>query len=350
MATVRVGGRLYAIGGYGGGKVVEVFNPPFYDSDHDGLADDEELESYGTDPLIADTNIDTDGDGLMNAEEVLTYGTDPLVADSDLDSDGDGLTNVEEIDKVGTDPLNVDTDSDYFSDKLDPLPFINNFYIIIPSIIIVVGSIPVKWGENRLRLMRAILTEVNKREFFSLEGIRYFLSLESTKLRKITHMLLKKSILSNFIHKLLKMKQIDYVYFSDIDAYGSRWLVNDFQSKHKFKIASKYSRRVISPEEDLAKATCTCRASDQELRQRLRPYWPGFNLCRNCRKPFVKDSREPELPYAAPTPKDVIEYAYCLCGAKTKPSYRFCKICGRPIHMEPPPWWLKATWILMGID
>lgn len=103
-------------------------------------------------------------------------------------------------------------------------------------------------------------------------------------------------------------------------------------------------------EVDLVKANCTCGASDQELRQQLRPYWPGFNLCRNCGKTFVNDSRDPELPHTAPTPIDVIKYAYCLCGAKTKPSYRFCKICGRSIHMEPPPWWLKATWILMGID
>ena len=69
------------------------------DSDHDGLGDDEETDTYGTDPA----NPDTDGDGLLDGQEVA-IGTDPL----DTDTDGDGISDKDEVD-AETDPLNPDT-------------------------------------------------------------------------------------------------------------------------------------------------------------------------------------------------------------------------------------------------
>lgn len=92
--------------------------PPPYDSDWDGLENDEEFRA-GTDP----DDADTDYDGLLDGEEVLDYLTDPLDRDTDRDglddgdevmtyytdpnysdSDGDGLYDGEEVD-FGTDPL-----------------------------------------------------------------------------------------------------------------------------------------------------------------------------------------------------------------------------------------------------
>jgi len=46
---------------------------PEPDTDHDGLSDREELEVYGTSPLMPDT----DGDGYTDYQEVVTYGFDP---------------------------------------------------------------------------------------------------------------------------------------------------------------------------------------------------------------------------------------------------------------------------------
>ncbi|UJG44086.1 MAG: right-handed parallel beta-helix repeat-containing protein [Candidatus Heimdallarchaeum endolithica] len=103
------------------------------DTDSDGLTDGDEVNTYGTDPLVSDT----DSDGLTDGDEVNTCGTDPLVSDSDgdgmldgwevdnsldpltddssLDPDIDGLTNLEEY-QAGTDPNNSDTDSDCLTD------------------------------------------------------------------------------------------------------------------------------------------------------------------------------------------------------------------------------------------
>jgi hypothetical protein len=46
---------------------------PEPDTDHDGLSDREELQVYGTSPLMADT----DGDGMNDFQEVVTNGFDP---------------------------------------------------------------------------------------------------------------------------------------------------------------------------------------------------------------------------------------------------------------------------------
>ena len=71
------------------------------DNDSDGLGNGREIE-LGTDPL----NPDTDDDDLNDGEEVNSYGTDPLVPDTD----NDGLDDVAEI-EFETDPLNPDSDS-----------------------------------------------------------------------------------------------------------------------------------------------------------------------------------------------------------------------------------------------
>jgi len=47
----------------------------------------------GTDP----DNLDTDNDGVNDELEVNTLGTNPLFADDDIDNDGDGFTNAEEV-------------------------------------------------------------------------------------------------------------------------------------------------------------------------------------------------------------------------------------------------------------
>jgi hypothetical protein len=58
------------------------------DADADGLNHDVEL-SYGTSPILADT----DGDGLTDSLEINLYATSPTLADSD----SDGLTDGEEV-------------------------------------------------------------------------------------------------------------------------------------------------------------------------------------------------------------------------------------------------------------
>ncbi len=127
------------------------------DADNDGLCNEEE-EALGTDPLVADTDLDglsdgyevryginpldgtdgnsidtdadglgdatevglglnpeiydTDSDGLSDGDEVNLYGTQPLVKDTD----GDGISDGDEI-KIGVlDPLLADTDGDGISD------------------------------------------------------------------------------------------------------------------------------------------------------------------------------------------------------------------------------------------
>jgi hypothetical protein len=66
------------------------------DSDADGLTDDDEINTYSTDPMVADT----DGDSLSDGDEALVHGTNPLDADTDGDSYNDG----DEV-FMGTDPL-----------------------------------------------------------------------------------------------------------------------------------------------------------------------------------------------------------------------------------------------------
>jgi len=85
------------------------------DDDNDGLDDLDEV-TYGTNPLL----VDTDGDGLTDGQEVNLGGvqlSEPLLADSD----SDGLTDLEEV-NLGTDPLLEDTDIDGILDNVDNCP------------------------------------------------------------------------------------------------------------------------------------------------------------------------------------------------------------------------------------
>ena len=130
------------------------------DSDGDGVADDDEVNIYGTDPWL----WDTDGDGLSDSEELFNLGTDPLVSDGDgsavadtvadtgdasaagtdlavtdeatseasvVDSDNDRLADADEA-AFGTDPSTPDADGDGYydgdevnlgTDPLDPASF-----------------------------------------------------------------------------------------------------------------------------------------------------------------------------------------------------------------------------------
>lgn len=90
------------------------------DTDDDGLNDLEEIENWGTSPILADT----DGDGLLDRVETNTgnyvsaedTGTDPLRADSDGDGLSDGVENNSgtfvSAEDPGTDPNNRDSDCD----------------------------------------------------------------------------------------------------------------------------------------------------------------------------------------------------------------------------------------------
>jgi hypothetical protein len=124
----------------------------FVDTDGDNICDNWEVNLFGTDPLVRDTdddgmsdaqeltilpsaaadcsiypsflmisdplNPDSDSDGLLDGAETYTHLTNPL----NPDSDGDGLTDYQEIFITNTDPNdpdsngNGDTDGDELSD------------------------------------------------------------------------------------------------------------------------------------------------------------------------------------------------------------------------------------------
>lgn len=112
-------------------------DPNSWDSDADGLSDQEEI-LLDTDP----TFWDTDGDGLCDGDE-MTRGTNPLLwdtdcdgvsdgwehdhapfapldpSDGDADTDGDGLSNGFEISFLNTDWRRSDTDEDGLSDRVE---------------------------------------------------------------------------------------------------------------------------------------------------------------------------------------------------------------------------------------
>ncbi len=100
-------------------------DPRKVDQDNDGLSDAEEVLRYYTQPHLSDT----DGDGLSDYIEIHRLGTDPRLADSDgdgvadgdEDADGDGFSNLEEINLHGTNPRNDDTDHDGLSDSVEIL-------------------------------------------------------------------------------------------------------------------------------------------------------------------------------------------------------------------------------------
>jgi len=91
------------------------------DDDNDGLSDDEEINTHGTNPLVADT----DGDGINDGVEV-DQGTDPTVNNNDVDSDD--INDGEDICILFHDPNQEDTDNDGIGDACDLGTFnINTF-------------------------------------------------------------------------------------------------------------------------------------------------------------------------------------------------------------------------------
>lgn len=84
------------------------------DTDQDGLSDEQELNIYFTDPLLADT----DGDGFNDGDEIKGAYS-PLVGNkkklSQVDSDKDYLNDAWEL-ILGTGLMNPDSDGDKYLD------------------------------------------------------------------------------------------------------------------------------------------------------------------------------------------------------------------------------------------
>ncbi|MDB4618167.1 hypothetical protein OAG53_00680 [Akkermansiaceae bacterium] len=83
------------------------------DTDDDNLLDGEEVDTHGTNPLLADSDEDTLNDDV----EILTHLTNPLLADSDVD----GLSDADELNIHSTDPNLADSDSDGINDPTEIL-------------------------------------------------------------------------------------------------------------------------------------------------------------------------------------------------------------------------------------
>ncbi len=108
-----------------------------FDTDGDGLEDGYEIWDFktlwntetGIDKEGNKTyDLDTDDDGLPDSYEVFTLGTNPTVANPEMnDSDNDGLPDSEEYDK-GTDPWLPNSDFDGVSDSGDSTPRRTNGY------------------------------------------------------------------------------------------------------------------------------------------------------------------------------------------------------------------------------
>jgi len=86
------------------------------DDDNDGL-DDTDEPGFGTDPF----NRDTDDDGLLDGTEVDTALGSGCPDPTNPDSDGDTLSDGDEV-AGGTNPCNADSDGDGVGDAQDPTP------------------------------------------------------------------------------------------------------------------------------------------------------------------------------------------------------------------------------------
>lgn len=98
-------------------------DPNVADSDSDGILDGDEVDYWelrGIDPLSDFDNdtfpnlldIDSDSDTIIDGDEVNIWGSDPI----NLDSDSDGLSDEDEVNTYGTHPAKSDTDDDDLTD------------------------------------------------------------------------------------------------------------------------------------------------------------------------------------------------------------------------------------------
>jgi hypothetical protein len=107
---------------------------PGADADFDQLTDQDEIEIYGTDPLL----FDTDGDLLIDGIEVA-WGYDPLLPNTDgvgpddgyEDPDADKLLNAREQ-ALGCDPFDPDTDGDMIEDGCEDVTGTNPRNLLDP--------------------------------------------------------------------------------------------------------------------------------------------------------------------------------------------------------------------------
>ncbi|MGI9241544.1 MAG: LamG-like jellyroll fold domain-containing protein [Verrucomicrobiales bacterium] len=101
-----------------GGEVTAMTDPHDPDSDDDTMPDGYEVDNM-LNPLVDDAGADADSDLSLNLQE-FERGTDPNVADTDIDGLNDNVetgtgTWVSAMD-TGTDPLDPDTDDDLLLD------------------------------------------------------------------------------------------------------------------------------------------------------------------------------------------------------------------------------------------
>ncbi|TVZ39812.1 FG-GAP repeat protein [Alteromonadaceae bacterium 2753L.S.0a.02] len=91
-------------------------NPNKFDSDHDGLADNDDAF-----PTNSQYKLDTDSDGLPDAYEMANFFDPNFSLDANEDFDGDSLSNLQEF-ELGTNPREQDSDGDFSFDFEDPAP------------------------------------------------------------------------------------------------------------------------------------------------------------------------------------------------------------------------------------
>ena len=95
------------------------------DDDNDGILDEVEL-SLGTDPIDRDSDDDGSDDGQddfpLDPTEFLDTDGDGIGNNADDDDDGDLLSDEFELNTLGTNPILADTDADGVEDGLDTFP------------------------------------------------------------------------------------------------------------------------------------------------------------------------------------------------------------------------------------
>jgi uncharacterized repeat protein (TIGR02543 family) len=95
-------------------------NPTNPDTDGDGLLDGTEIQVQGTNPIVADTDADGVNDSSdvfpLDPAETIDTDHDGTGDNADADDDGDGLSDIDEINIYGTNPELADTDDDRLND------------------------------------------------------------------------------------------------------------------------------------------------------------------------------------------------------------------------------------------